>query len=120
MKYLLLAVLLLMQDKTRFGQATKPAEYSIPVHVKTSRLINECVTATSGSNCGYAQHLTAVIGGKEYELERFQVNNVLRVGDYKAALIEDKHPRAEEYSQVYEFLFSDKKTAKFDVVGESE
>lgn len=120
MRYLLLAAMLLTQNKTRFGQPSKPVEYTISVHVEASRLVNECVTDTTGSNCGHAQHLTAIIARKQYERERFQVSNVLRVRDYKAALIEDKHPRAEEYSQVYEFLFSDRKTARFTLIGESE
>jgi hypothetical protein len=115
-----LAALLLMQTKTRFGDTVKPADYSIAIHVQASHLINQCVSDTSGSNCGYTQHLDAVIDGKKYELERFQVSNVLHVGDYKARLVEDKHPRSEEYSQVYEILFSDGKTGKFTVVGESE
>jgi hypothetical protein len=117
MRYLLLAVLLFIETKTRYGQDPKPAAYTTIIHVHASHLYNECV---SNNICSYAQRLDVLIDGKKYELERFQASNVLRVGDYKAALVEDKHPRTEEYSQAYEILFSDGKTGKFDVVGESE
>jgi hypothetical protein len=117
MRYLLLATLLVLQTKTRLGQEAKPAAYTTVIHVQASHLFNECV---AGNTCGSAQRLDVLIDGKKYELERFQASNVLRVGDYKAALVEDKHPRTEEYTQAYEILFSDGKTGKFDVVGESE
>ena len=40
--------------------------------------------------------------------------------DYKARLVQDVHKTGYESSQAYEFLFSDKKTIKFAVVGLSE
>ena len=41
-------------------------------------------------------------------------------GDYKAKLVKDEHLTAYESTQIYEFLFPDKKTRKFIVVGETE
>jgi hypothetical protein len=47
-------------------------------------------------------------------------NLVLALGDYKAKLVQDDHKTAYDSLQVYEFLFADKKTRKFEVVGQME
>jgi len=44
----------------------------------------------------------------------------LALGDYKAKLVRDEHKTSYESAQVYEFLFPDKKTRRFEVVGQSE
>jgi hypothetical protein len=119
MNKMLLAALLLLPNFALAG-TPNPGDYTVAIHVSASRLINYCTTDTKGSSCGYVQHLETTIGGKKYELERVVASNVLRVGDYKAKLIEGKQPRAEEYTRSYEFLFSDGKTGRFRVVGESE
>jgi len=116
MKRIILAAAL-MAPALALAETPNPADYTVPIHVASSRLIIEC---PSGTNCGNVQHLNAVIGGKKFELERWVDGNVLRIGDYKAKLIEGKQPRAEEYTRSYEFLFSDGKTGTFAVVGESE
>ena len=45
---------------------------------------------------------------------------MLEIGDYKAKLIRDEHHTKYDSLQVYEFLFPDKKTRKFEVVGQTE
>ena len=50
----------------------------------------------------------------------FPVNAMLEIGDYKAKLIRDEHHTKYDSLQVYEFLFPDKKTRKFEVVGQTE
>jgi hypothetical protein len=72
--------------------------------------------------------LAVIIEGKKYELESaalFKANleagvTLLALGDYKAKLVQDIHNTTYESSQAYEFLFTDKKTRKFFVVGQSE
>jgi hypothetical protein len=93
-------------------------EYPINVHVSAS----QWVIIPSGIGPLVAQKITVVIAGKKYELEADAKGKVtlLALGDYKAKLIEDVHKDAYESSQTYEFQFSDKKTRKFIVVGQSE
>jgi hypothetical protein len=110
--------ILLMLPALALAATPNPADYTVQVHVQSCRLINQCSSDGKGSSCGYAQHLNATIGGKKYELERLVETNMLRAGDYKAKLVVNQKPRAEEYTQIYEFLFSDKKTGRFIVVGE--
>jgi hypothetical protein len=117
MKKIVLATLLMVPALV-LAATPNPADYTVQVHVQSCRLINECISDGKGSNCGYAQHLTATIGAKKYELERLVDTNMLRTGDYKAKLVVNQKPRAEEYTQIYEFLFSDKKTGRFIVVGQ--
>jgi hypothetical protein len=107
----------LMSPMLALAETPNPANYTVNVHIQSSRLVVVC---PSGTNCGNVQYLNTVIGGKKFELERWVDGSVLRVGDYKARLIEGKQPRAEEYTRSYEFLFSDGKTGTFAVVGESE
>ena len=64
--------------------------------------------------------LHVVIDGKKYELQSvFDMGGVLALGDYKAKLVKDEH-RGSDSLQVYEFLFPDKKTRQFRVVGLTE
>ncbi len=92
--------------------------YSVNVHVVSSHWV-----VWPGSSA--AQALNTVIDGKKYELEApaspnlFDAN-LLAPGDYKAKLVRDVHKTTYESSQTYEFLFPDKKTRKFTVVGLSE
>jgi hypothetical protein len=98
-----------------------PQSFTIDAHVDSCRLISQCTSISGGSGtCGYAQHIAATIGGKKFELERLVETNMLRAGNYKVKLLTDKHPRPEEYTQIYEFLFSDGKTGDFLVVAEPQ
>jgi hypothetical protein len=112
MKRAALSVLLLLA--TCAMAAPKPDEYSINIHVQSSYFLF--------SDGGMSQMLKVTIDGKKYELiapanARLPL---LALGDYKAKLIKDEHRTAYESNQVYEFLFPDKKTRKFSVVGQTE
>ena len=79
-----------------------PANYTVAVHVQSSRLILECGQGT----CVSTQHLTVLIDGKRYELEDSGAHwDLLRVGDYKAIIAKDETTRTYEYARTYEFLF---------------
>ena len=90
-----------------------PAEYTINVHVSSSRMVLE-------TSLLFSQELDVVIEGKRYELLAANANALLALGDYKAKLVKDEHRTAYESFQVYEFLFPDKKIRKFTVVGVTE
>ena len=45
---------------------------------------------------------------------------LLGLGNYMAKLVKDEHKTTYDSLQVYEFLFSDKKVRKFEVVGRME
>jgi hypothetical protein len=87
--------------------------YSTDVHVTSSHfaLIR-----------GGGQYVNVIIDGKKYELDGGVTDGgfLLALGDYKAKLVKDEHKTSYESDQVYEFLFPDKKTRKFFVVGQSE
>ena len=48
------------------------------------------------------------------------LGQLLVLGDYKAKLVKDEHRTTYDSYQVYEFLFPDGKTRKFQVVGQIE
>lgn len=101
------------------GFAQRPAvisgDYTVDIHVRASSLYTHCV----GEGCGPWQHLTALIGEHTYELESYD-KYLLRTGDYKARIVEDQKPDDHDYLRVYEFLFSNGKTRRYTVVGETE
>jgi hypothetical protein len=104
--------------------APNPDEYSINVHVSSSRWFME--PSLLGGPIP-REKLDVIIDGKKYELEAsaFRANleagvTLLEPGDYKAKLIQDQHKTTYEASQAYEFLLPDNKTRKFIVVGRTE
>jgi hypothetical protein len=108
---LTLAVLLLLPT---FAHASdpKPADYTITIHVSATRI------ASAGTG---VQDLDVIIDAKKYELNSDRaVGQLLALGDYKAKLVEDSHKTTYDSYQVYEFLFPDGKTRKFQVVGQIE
>jgi hypothetical protein len=109
-KIVTLAALLLLSAPVWAGGDPNPAEYTVNVHVSSS------------STAHYLQELNVVIDGKHYNLESETTfaNRLLALGDYKAKLAQDQHTTAYDSYQVYEFLFPDKKTRKFIVVGQTE
>jgi hypothetical protein len=107
-----LAILLLLAT---FAHASdpKPADSTITIHVNATRI------AFAGH--GYSQDLDVIIDGKKYELlSELGISQLLALGDYKAKLVKDDHRTTYDSYQVYEFLFADGKTRKFDVVGQIE
>ncbi|MGD0736350.1 MAG: hypothetical protein ABR976_14450 [Terracidiphilus sp.] len=122
MKNVILAMLLLAPALV---SADKPkpnaVDYTIAVHVQSSRIINICSDVTGGSSvCGLEQQLTVTIDGKKYVLQSGWVKDLLRVGDYKAKIVKDESQHPYEYTRVYEFLFPDNQTRQYTVTGESE
>jgi len=113
-KKLALVVLLLFSAMAWAGGEPNPADYTISVHVSSSRMVLE------GDLSAFSQELNATIDGKKYELRCSSINALLALGDYKAKLVRDQHRTAYDSYRVYELLFSDKKTRKFQVVGVTE
>jgi hypothetical protein len=87
-----------------------PAEYTITIHVSASRI--EFVSK---------QDLDVSIGGKKYELVcECSAGTLLALGDYKAKLVKDQHKTTYDSIQIYEFVFTDRSTRRFEVVGTTE
>jgi hypothetical protein len=87
-----------------------PADYTVNIHVSSSSIDN-----------GGRQALNVVINRKNYELLcECSPNSLLALGEYKAKLVKDEHKTAYDSLQVYEFLFPDSKTRRFEVVGQTE
>lgn len=111
----LVLVVLLLSAFSFAANKPNPADYNVDVHVSASSLDE-----------GAFPFLNVIIDGKNYLLrsEKGTVNRdgaaIIVLGDYKAKVVVDVHNSAHELTQVYEFLFSDGKTMKFDVVGISE
>jgi hypothetical protein len=112
-KNMTLAILLLSSVCAWPAPAPNPDQYAINVHVSASHL----VLNTSG---GYFLKLNVVIDGKKYELDGSGNNMLLALGNYKAKLVKDEHKGTYGSLKLYEFLFPDQKTMKFEVVGQTE
>src|SRR5262249_15535562 len=122
MKRTALFVLLLLA--TFSWAAPKPDEYSINVHVSSSHWVMSPTVLVGPEP---VLRINVNIAGKKYKLEAPTKKSNLEVGvtlvapgDYNAKLVQDQHKTAYESSQAYEFLFPDKKTRKFIVVGQTE
>jgi hypothetical protein len=110
MKKIALAILLFLSAHAWAGENPNPGEYNANVHVSSSSI----------GSIG-RQDLNVVIDGKKYELLcDHSTYMVLALGDYKAKLVTDEHKTTYDSVQVYEFLFADKKTRKFEVIGQTE
>ena len=108
MKPLALLILLMLASLTPAAPVPNPSDYPVTIHVSSSQFVS-----------GF-QQLEGIIDGKPYELSGPFVNGLLALGDYKARLIKDEHKTTYESNQEYELLFSDSKTGKFSVIGQSE
>jgi hypothetical protein len=122
MKKIALCIVLLFS--TFSWAAPSPDEYSINVHVSSSHWIMSPAILVGPEPF---LRLNVIIDGKKYELEAPTTKanleagvTLLALGDYKAKVIQDVHKTTYESSQAYEFLFPDKKTRKFMVVGQTE
>ena len=97
------------------GGTTDPAPYTINVHVTKSRMV------VRGTSSAHQQELNVVINSKKYQLESVNFPNTLLVlGDYKAKLVTREVEGTYDSFQIYEFLFPDRKTRRFLVVGQTE
>lgn len=122
MKKIILLVLLL---GTLASATPNPDEYLVNVHVNSSHWAMEPSVLVGPQP---VQRLGVTIEGKKYDLEApapLKANlqagvTLLAIGDYQAKLVQDVHKTTYEASQAYEFLFPDKKTRKFFVVGQTE
>jgi hypothetical protein len=117
MRKAILALLLLAPSISWAAKpAPNPADYTITVHVQSSRLARSQLLGGIT-----VQQLTVSIDGKKYELEeRGFSNDVLRVGDYNAKIVKDQTQRAYEYQRTYEFLFPDGQIRQYSVVSEEQ
>jgi hypothetical protein len=97
-----------------------PADYTIAVHVQSSRIIDVCSDVGGSSVCGWEQQLSVTIDGKKYDLQSGFAKDLLRAGDYKAKIAKDETQHAYEYMRTYQFLFPDGQTRQYAVVSESE
>jgi len=115
-KKIVLCVLLV---STFVWAAPNTNEYTINIHV-TSSYVVESPGKFEGS--ATVQKLNVLVDGKKYELTALATKRggLLTPGDYKARLVRDEHQTTYESSQEYEFLFTDKKTRKFFVTGQTE
>jgi len=123
MKKILFALMLLTPALAGAEKpAPNPADYTVAIHVQSSRLVVDCSDVTQGNSvCGWAQHLTVLINGKKYELDSgMTAENLLRVGDYRAKILKDETKHTYEYVRTYEFLFADGSTRSYYVAEESE
>ncbi len=118
MKKLLFTLLLLMPAlvcQAKEKPAPNPADYTVSVHVQSSRLVYEDRFAR------YKQDLTVLIDGKKYDLYDSEYHNdLLRVGDYKAKIVEDENNHSFEYRRIYELLLPNGETRQYMVVAETE
>jgi len=90
------------------GGGSKPAEYTVNVHVSSSKM-----------DAHGKQVLKVVIDGKKYELRSdLPIGRLLALGDYKAKHVTNRSAEYESL-QSYEFLFPDK-TRQYEVVGQTE
>jgi hypothetical protein len=106
------AVLLLLSALAWAGTDPNPADYTVVIHVSSSRW-----------NGHDPLRLKVVIDGKKYELQAADfLSPLLAPGDYKAKTVEVKVKDVHPYDVygTYEFLFPDKKTRRFTLIGMSE
>jgi hypothetical protein len=109
MKKILLVVVILFSALAWAGVEPNPADYTINVHVSSSRVNGRGLV-----------RLKVIIDGKKCELEG--VESLLAPGDYKAKTVALKVKDAHIYDiyGAYEFLFPDRKTRRYQLVGITE
>ena len=105
-------VVILLSALAWAGAEPNPADYTINVHVSSARVNGRGLI-----------RLKVVLDAKKCELEGIDgENSLLTPGDYKARTIPLKVKDVHTYDVygAYEFLFPDKKTRKYQLVGISE
>ncbi len=119
-KYWILLLVFFAVCGTAARAADAPQNFPINVHVTRSQWNDQNHSLAYGMTY---QTLNVVIGGKKFKLEAARSSDrseVLKIGDYKAALETTMYDTACEISETYVFLLPNGKTRKFAVVGESE
>ena|SRR5579875_4022392 len=122
MKYLPVFILLfgfgVLAGDTARAQPPAPSDFPLTVHVVSAKL----VVIPDGTLPSAEEYLHVLIGGKKYILAtNYRTKDgVILPGDYKARLVKNKQPRSYSLTQMYEFLFPDGKTMKFEMEGISE
>lgn len=109
MKRIALALLLICSAWAWAGTEPNPADYTVNVHVGSSRW-----------NGHDPLRLKVAINGKKYELQAADFESpLLAPGDYKARTVAVKVKDAHPYDVYgsYEFLFPDMKTRRFNLIG---
>lgn len=120
MKIALFAIFL-MVPALALADKPNPADYTIAVHVQSSRFVDQCSSDDKGSMCFSILSLSVSIDGKKVELDdQSPSKEVIVPGDYKAKILKEDTSHSYEYSRTYEILFPDGTTRKYNVVGESE
>jgi hypothetical protein len=99
MRKIALAILLFLSAHAWATDNPNSAEYAVTIHVSSSNI---------------------AVGGRQELLCECATGMILALGDYKAKLFKDEHKTAYDSVQVYEILFADKKTRRFEVVGQTE
>jgi hypothetical protein len=101
-----------------------PLDFTINIHVQSSRLKVECGDVSSGTSvCYWYQHLSVTVDGKKLELRgnmMMKAEYLLKLGDYKAKILKEEGTRAYGYQRTFQMLFPDGAVAEYLVVGESE
>jgi hypothetical protein len=100
--------------------APQAAQYTVDVHVTASHTIHECDSVLGSVACGKKLHINVIIDGKKFVLDGGIDDYLLRLGDYKAKVVQDQAQGAAEYKRQYEFLFADGTKRKFAVISEEE
>jgi hypothetical protein len=113
MKTAIFTVILLAASACAFAASDTTANYPLKVHVTSTHL--------EVTGVAIRQHLSASIDGKNYFLVSSSTDPfVFRIGDYQGRITKDNPKGAAQYERVYELKFSDEKTEKYNVIGESE
>ena len=117
-----LLVILLLAPLFAWAEKPNPTDYTTDIHVQSSRLVMYYGDVTQGSSVNsWTQDLSAVIGGKKYELlGSIKGTYLLRVGSYKAKILKEETKGTYEYDLTYQFLFPDGTTRNYLVVGEQQ
>ena len=126
MRSLLFVLMLSLIAQPSRGQAANDTAYPIAVHVTRS----EVVFISNNNMVGPYTVVDATLDGHKYKLIGVKLSNakfafgikpaVLKTGDYKARVTEEKIVNAAQYFRQYEFLLSNGDKLKLDVIGESE
>jgi len=140
--FFLLPCLLLCSASLFASTAPNPAEYTVNIHVTSSRVEQTCTEFGSAVGCNPVLALNATVDGKQYQLQgNIQNKSVasdpagskhenfllgrgfLALGDYKAKLmpVNPRDPNVPYYViKNYEILLADGRLAEFQVIGQTE